>query len=209
MRKYLLCTTAIFTFVELLIVLTHSFLEGYGFHLEYSFSRYIGLEPWSIILFFFTALAILFSLFGFYRIFDRLNHLNLLEKLSALIMSIGLLGLSVCPVGFFDQTWGDYGVVSQLHRIFASIMFTFSTIFVFLLLIRFRRNRHFLLASALFVSYGFVLIVSYALKFAWISRYFLIAESVFLFLFPTLLALFLPVPEEENSAIIKEKKVEE
>lgn len=186
---------AIFVVSVSIIVLSHSFLEGYGLHLNFSISRYIGLELWSAIFFFICNLFNIFLLIKFFLQFRREHRMNFFWQLAYIIMLIGFFVLSACPVGLFDVAWGEFGTVSILHRTFAGIMFTSAIIVMLSTIFKFKNNKKLLLSGLLFSVFGIIFIVFFKLQIPWFMNVFLIPEALFLLWF-VLIFLRLPFVQE-------------
>ncbi len=167
----------------IIIVGGHSLLGNYGFYLDHTISRYIGLGIWSSILF----LAV--SIFIFINIMKYLKHLKTTYKMGnfwwaiAIITMVSLLGVGLCPLGFFDQTYGDFGLVSILHRISSSMMFCFSIVLVFLMTLKFHTEKPFFISSLLYIICGLAFIVCYMLNLSLFMNIIFIFESAFLAFF--------------------------
>lgn len=195
MRKFfqnpLKIVLSVFVISVLIVILSHSFLEGYGLHLNFSISRYIGLEPWSAIFFFVCSVFNIFLLIQFFLKFRKVHKMNLFWQIAYIIMLVGFLVLSACPVGLFDETWGDFGIVSILHRTFASIMFMSAVIVMFLTVLKFRNNKKLLLSGIFFMIFGILFITFFKLQIPWFMNIFLIPEALFLLWF---VLIFLRLP---------------
>lgn len=76
----------------------------YGFHIDYTISRYVGLETWSAIVFGLGNVMVAYLSFRFLMwIQVRGKVPKWLMLILAGIFVVGLLGLSACPMGYFDE----------------------------------------------------------------------------------------------------------
>lgn len=174
----------IFVFVVLCIVFGNSFLFGHGFHIEYSISRYIGLELWSAIFFFLNSLFLVNLLLIFYKKIKTTFKMPKLWQICFIIMIITFIGLSCCPVGFFDETWGDFGVVSHLHRFFSFSMFLISILVSIINFFKFQGRKSKIITLS-FAIYGTLFAISYAVNNSFVLNGFLFFETLFLLWFLT------------------------
>ncbi len=182
--------------IALIIVLGNSFLSGFGFHTEYTISRYIGLSAWSAILFALTGLFIFFHLLKFLKSVKSTHKMNLVWWILSLIVIFALIGVCLCPVGYFDETFGDFGTVSKIHRISAFIMFCTTIPMVFLTALKFRKKTSFFILSLIFVVYGLLFVAGYATSFPPFMNTILFTEAFFLIFF---LILMLKIPSAPAS----------
>ncbi len=179
----------IYALATLIIVGGHSFLENYGFHLNYTISRYIGLNTWSAILFLIT------SIFVFINIIKYLKYLKTTFKMGtvwwviAIIMMASLLCVGLFPIGYFDEVYGDFGLVSILHRITSSTMFCISVLLVFLTALKFRTEKLLFFTGIMYAIYGLTFITLYALSVPILVNNIFIFESAFLVFFHIVLLL--------------------
>lgn len=206
LKTPLLIVLIIFVLSVSIIVFSHSFLEGYGLHLEYSISRYIGLELWSVIFFAICSLINIFFLLRFYFRFKKTYKISLPWHIAFFIMLIGYLVLSFCPVGFFDEVWGIYGTVSKLHRTFAGVMFVSAVVVMFFTAKKFKNNKKLILAASIFVAFGSLYCIFFKLKITWFMNVFLVPEALFLLSF---VLIFLGLPKPIDFLTSVEKKPED
>ena len=194
----------IFVVSVLVIVLSHSFLEGYGFNLNFSISRYIGLEHWSAFFFFFCNLLNGCLLAQIFLSLGKKWKMNLLWKIAVFAVLLGLIVLSACPVGLFDETWGDFGTVSVLHRTFASVMFVSSLVVTALTLPKVK-DKKFILSGLAFIIYGVIFVICFKLEVEWFMNIFLPLEALFLGWFVFLIGFLEKLSREKKSQVAEEK----
>ncbi len=172
---YILITT--------IIVGGHSFLENYGFNLDYTISRYIGLKTWSAVLFFATSIFIFINIMKYLEFLKKTFKMNTVWWTIAIITMVSLLGVGLCPIGYFDEVYGDFGFVSIVHRITSSMMFCFSIILVLLMALKFHTEKPFFLLSLLYAFYGLTFITLYMLNVQLFVQNIFIFEATFLAFF--------------------------
>lgn len=153
-RADILVSFLLFMVVVSIIVFTHAFVEGYGLHFSYSISRYIGLTPWSAILFFLNSLVIAFFMYKYLRKTMLEWNMTRLWWLCSVLMLVMLVMLAACPVGLFDARWGDFGIISILHQFSSRCMFLLAVLTGIETMIKFRKAKFIRFFSLFFVLYG-------------------------------------------------------
>jgi hypothetical protein len=98
-RKVVVISTAAFWINFALIVITHSFTGRAGAHLDYSISKYVGLSFPSAIAFLIVNTVISFALWKYLKPLLKNN----IQKILMIYIIITLVGLSLCPIGLFDE----------------------------------------------------------------------------------------------------------
>ncbi len=168
--------------LEVCIAVVGNTLFGHGWHINYSISRYVGLETWSALVFalgnFVVAIAMLYYLYG---VGENLGVKRGFFWIIVMIV-IGLIGLSMCPSGYFDPSGMDGRVssISLLHLIFARMMFAMMLIIVAWVLFCERATLATRLTAAMFVAYGTIYVSGYLLGARWIKNYGFLYESIYL-----------------------------
>lgn len=186
-RRWMLEVILLFVSTASLAVIVNSLL-GYGFHTEFSISRYVGLETWS---------AIVFALGNFvvaYLMVQYLYALGEAWKMSrwfywlVVVMAIALIGLSVCPVGYFDSEWASYGTSapSRIHELCSRLMFAMMLFVTMAVALRRDTSKETRFANLIFVAYGLLCLFGYLTKGAWFVNALLFFESSYLLSFMVL-----------------------
>ncbi|MBR5408893.1 hypothetical protein IK112_03060 [Candidatus Saccharibacteria bacterium] len=183
--KMILVGTGLFT-AMLAIILTIYIVRDGNFYLDYSISRYVGRELWS---------AIFFAVVNFVLVWLVWEYLKQLWpkygqawRVVMIIMLVGFVGLSLCPLGLFDANYGDYGVISILHQIFSRSMFFFMAIAAGIAGWKQKQNKWiFGLCLAYVICAITMMIMSFTAKIFWDFNF--IFESVYIYLFYALLIL--------------------
>lgn len=155
-RAGLACAFVIFMIVISTIVGVHSFVEGYGLHFSYSISRYIGLTYWSAGLFFGTSLLLFFLVYRFLKQTAKDWKMTRVWWLSSVFMVLMLVMLAACPVGLFDKTWGNFGIISILHQFSSRAMFLMAVLTGIETMVKFRKAKFIRFFAPFFVIYGAV-----------------------------------------------------
>ena len=176
---------SLFTYILITFIIVggHSFLENYGFHLDYTISRYIGLNTWSATLFLATSIFIFVNIMKHLKCLKDTFNMSNFWWIIAIITMVSLLGVGFCPIGYFDKIYGDFGPVSIVHRITSSMMFCFSILLVFMMTLKFRAEKPFFFASLLYVIYGLTFITLYMLNSQLLVNNIFIFEATFLAFF--------------------------
>ena len=194
-RTYIKTAFFIYLLVTFTIILSNSFIFNFNFHTEYTISRYIGLSTWSAIIFAIASLIIFYNIFQYLKNIKKEHKMNKLWWFISLITIIALIFVGLFPVGYFDQTFGDFGVVSKIHRTSAYIMFCSSILMTFLTTIKFYKERIFRTVSIFFIIYGLLFVFGYAFNVNFFQNTILFSETVFLAIY--LLVLYL-IPEKPS-----------
>lgn len=111
---------SVFTGVLVAVVVAYCLRDG-EFHAEYSISRYMGREAWSAVVFALCNFVVVWCLGRYVR--EAWKAYGKVWLVLMIVVMACFAGLSLCPIGLFDETYGDYGVVSVLHQIFSRGMF--------------------------------------------------------------------------------------
>ena len=196
-KTYIKLAIAVYILVVLVVVLGNSFLCDFDFHTNYTISRYIGLSTWSALLFLMASLAVFYNVLKYVLFLRREHHMNKIWSIVSILTVSALIGVGIFPVGYFDQTFGDFGVVSTLHRSFACAMFCLSIPMIFLTTLHFRHENRFLIPSTIFVVYGLFFVFCYHFQLQFFMNSILFFESAFLAYFLSLL-LIIPVKESKT-----------
>lgn len=196
-KAHIVIASLIYLIVTLAIVLINSFVLNFGFHTEYTISRYIGLSTWSAVTFSFASLFIFYHIFKYLSFIKSKHNMNKLWWIISLITIIALVIVGLFPVGYFDQTFGNFGIVSKIHRTSAYIMFCSSILMVFLTVIKFYKERFFSTVSILFIIYGLLFVFGYAFNITFFQNIILFFEAIFLAFYLSVLYI---IPKSLKSA---------
>lgn len=181
-KKLMWFALTIFLVTSGLAVVINS-LVGAGLHFNYTISRYVGLETWS---------AVVFALGNFIVAGLMLKHLyGMAEgwKMSRwvywliVVMLVSLIGLSVCPIGYFDPEWAKYGTSapSLIHGICSRVMFASMLVVMVMVMLCALASKWTRIFAIFFVIYGVFCLYGYFSRVAWFEDVVLVFESLYLF----------------------------
>lgn len=178
-KRWMLAAMLMFLSTSLLAVMVNS-LE-YGWHWEFSISRYVGLETWSVLFFALGNIGVA-ALFGKY-LYTISEILQMPRWFYTLVVAtiVALLTLSACPVGYFDLP-GAFArsVPSQIHQVSSRLMFTCMLLMAFFWQLRKEIEVKMRRWCTVFVVAGVVCTVAFFGKFDWFLRAVLVFESAYL-----------------------------
>lgn len=182
--RWWLMAGAIVTFLTTVLaaIVFNSTLMGHGFHSEYSISRYVGLETWSAVLFGLgNVLALILMLYYLYEMGESLKMPRVYFWL-VILMAIGLIGLSACPVGYFDLPGTAYAssAPSRIHEICSRLMFLAMLLSQALVAVIGLADKRTRILAAVFAVYGLICIFGYFSKSAWFLNALLFFETMYL-----------------------------
>lgn len=186
-------TLAIFLSTELAAVIGNNWL-GKPWSLHYSISRHVGFGLWSSMLFalgnFCVAMLVgkyLWKVGEIWRMPRGFYYL-------VIMMVVGLLGLSFCPLGIAD-VGGKVSAVSNFHQIFSRMMFLAMLLVALMVTFNQRTNEATRMVCMTFVTYGIICAVGMLWGLEWFEQRILIWETMFFVLF---MALMLVLPYGEK-----------
>lgn len=199
-KRGIILAAGVFLLTALMAIIGNSLL-GYGFQPTFSISHYVGLETWS---------AVIFAAGNFVVAFFMLYYLFLVgEKWGfrkwffwvIVLMAIGLIGLSMCPIGYYDLEGAGWATSapSRVHEICSRGMF----VMMLIISARFASaqavSKGTKVASLVFLLYGLFCVYGYLGGAGWFARHILLFESGYLLGFLAL-CLGLQGKEEQNGA---------
>jgi|GEM_PF-4457447 len=193
-KRYVKSALKIFVLSVMVIVVVHSVFEGHGLHLEYTLSRYVGLDYWSWIAFATCNVVVCELAFKYLAGVKNEWGMSLGWWISALWMLMMLLGLSFFPIGLFDEAWGDYGTISQIHRVTAWLMFALAVVTIVITLTKFKEEKMLCNFGFFMVIYGILLGGSIFLGIELIENLSLLVEWGFIVMY---LAFLFYIPDFE------------
>ena len=175
---------AILTFVltRVLVLAVNSYIRK-AFMPEYSISRYVGTETWSAIVFALANLVVAFSVLAYlYRVGEKWQFRRGYYWV-VILMAVGLIGLSACPIGYFDLPGEAYATSapSHVHEICSRLMFVCMLVVAAIVLLCKKASRATRMAAAVYVAYGLVCVFGYFTEGTWFVSRVLVFESCYLF----------------------------
>lgn len=175
-RGLMLGALGVFLTTAMLALIFNS--QKVGFTASYSISRYVGLETWSALLFGFGNVIVAALMVRYLYLVGRAWQMGWWYFVIIVIMAIGLLGLSICPLGYF----GEIGVspTDRIHEICSRGMFACMLVTA----VAFGISRH----SAPFTRwccgfyalYGIICAISYLVQVPWFRALILYFEAFYI-----------------------------
>ena len=154
----------------------------YGLHLNYSISRYVGLETWSALTF---GLGNIIGATFIARYLFAVGRIWKLPKWCfwvVVVMAVGLIGLSLCPLGYFSVR-GLGTVPDRIHEICSRTMFLCMIVVTGIVMMLRAVKPGVRLLCVLFVLYGLFCVFGYFSKIEWFLGHLLIFESSYIIAF--------------------------
>ena len=185
--KCIITALVVFLTTAFASIIVNSTLLGHGFHLEYSVSKYVGLETWSAVIF---AIGDCFvaALFGKYlwKLGEAWKMPRLFYYL-IIVMVVGLLGVAFCPSGYCDFD-GQKSLVTWIHEIASRTMFVAMMAEAALIAIWKKAGRLAHAVCVAYVVYAVICIIGYFTKGEWFLPLVMVYETIYLAMFMILLA---------------------
>lgn len=154
-----------------------------AFFATYSISRYVGSATWSSCVFFVANLVVAFCVLTYlYHVGEKWQFWRAYYWV-VVLMAVGLVGLSACPIGYFDLPGAAYATSapSHVHEICSRMMFVCMLVVAGLVLLCGKASQATRIAAAMYVAYGLVCVFGYATAAPWFVRHVLLFESCYLF----------------------------
>ncbi len=186
-KKLMWLALAIFLVTSGLAVALNS-LAGTGLRFDYTISRYVGLKTWSAIMFaignFVVAGAMLKYLYSVVENWKMPRWVFWL----IVVMLVALIGLSVCPIGYFDPEWAKYGTSapSLIHGICSRVMFASMLVMIVMVVLCTLASKWTRIFAVIFLAYGVFCLYGYFSRVKWFENTVLVFESLYLFGFMVL-----------------------
>lgn len=162
-----------------LIGIVGNALMGHGFHAQYSISQYIGFATWSALLFGVGNAVMIATVARFLYSVGEAWHLPRGYYWLVVLMAVGLVGLSVCPAGYFDNL-GLGRIPTEFHTTCARLMFLTMIIIAAIFAACKKAGSWTRRAFGLFVVYGVICALAYMTEAKWFMRGILMFEASFL-----------------------------
>ncbi len=181
-KRPMVVAILMFVLTTVVTVAVNSYLLR-AFMPGYSISRYIGSETWSAIVFALANFVVAFcALTYLYRVGERWRFAPGYYWV-VVLMAVGLVGLSVCPIGYFDLPGSEYATSapSHIHEICSRLMFVCMLMVAAIILFCKRASRLTRIVAAMYVAYGVVCVFGFMTEAAWFMRHVLLFESCYLF----------------------------
>lgn len=171
----------VFLVVSTLIVLVNSLLR-HSIRVNFSISRYVGLESWSAILFFISNLVVASWIAAYLYELGRILRMPRVYYWLVVGVVVMLVGLSICPLGFFDRYRG-LGGASIMHQICSRLMFILMALITLMVILNRSVCLYTKVVGGIFLCYMIICIIGHLLKINWFVGHFLIFEALYLVAF--------------------------
>ncbi len=178
-KLWLVLGLAVFLVTASLAVAINATCYGHGWHTETSISRYVGYETWSAVIF---ALGNFVMAGVLLKCLWRLGGVWKMPRIyyyMSLVMVVSLIGLSMCPVGYFDVN-GQRSTISVLHELCSRAMFLMMLMVAGMLVWKSVGSEKARLAAGIYFVYGVICLIGYLTKGKWFLSYLLIYETMYI-----------------------------
>lgn len=171
-------------------VAINSTVFGRGLRLGWSISRYVGSETWSAVIFALGNFLVV-AMVGKYlwKLGDRWHMLRVYYY-CAFLMCLGLILLSIFPVGYFDVVVNgvvEKSVISYAHEISSRVMFVMMMLMAAMLAGNWRACAQTRAVCVAYLVYAVFCVTGYLTAGSWFTPLILIYESVYIAAFPLVL----------------------
>lgn len=179
-KRWMLMAVGIFLSTSLMAIFINSL--SYGWHWNYSISRYVGLETWSAVLFALgnIVVAVLFGKY-LYTVSETWQMSRWFYYL-IVVVAVALIGLSVCPIGYFDPSGAKFGssLPSQIHQFCSRLMFVCMLLIALALQSRDVVSKPIRWWCRVYVVYGILCAMGYFWEWGWFFRSMLVFEGAYI-----------------------------
>lgn len=182
-RKMILLAMMIFILTAGLAVLCNSTIWGYGLHLEYSISRYVGLEAWSSVMFTLGNIIVAGCIASYLYYLAEIWRLPRWFYWLVIVMVVMLLALSFCPVCLFDPAPGVKSVPTFIHEVSSRTMFLAMLLAAIVFMVCGRVHGQARRQSLYFATFGVICVCGYLSGMDWFLNLVLIFETTYLLWF--------------------------
>ena len=175
----MLAALTIFLTTAALAIILNATVGGYGWHVGWSISKYVGLELWSVIMFA-VGNCFVAALMGSYmwQLGQRWGMPKFYYVLILMVV-VALLAVSFCPFGFCD-VGGAKGIVTRAHEFSSRSLFVIMMVIAAMIAIYQRVNRLTMVLNVAFVIFAICSVVGDLTKAAWFTPLILIYETSYL-----------------------------
>lgn len=178
-RSYLIVALVIFLVTTTVAVLVNSFVMGHGFTTERSVSRYVGFEAWSAAIFAVGNFFVSGVMGVFLWRLGKLWEMPRIYYYCVFLMVLGLISLSVCPIGLCDID-GQKSLVSLIHELSSRTMFIMILVAAGLMVMKPYGTKASRIICAFYVVYGLVCVFGYLTHGVWFESRVLIFETLYI-----------------------------
>lgn len=179
-KRWLVAALVVFLVTSMTAIFLNSFLMGHGWSTERSVSRYVGFEIWSSMIF---AVGNLFAAGVTGAFLWKLGGLWKMPRIyyyCVMLMVLGLIWLSLCPIGLCDPGDGRKSIVSFAHEVSSRTMFLMMMAAAGMIALRSYATDVSRILCGGYVVYGAFCILGYLTHSHWFEARVLIFETVYI-----------------------------
>lgn len=151
----------------------------HGWHLNTSISRYVGMETWSALMFGLGNILVVTLIGKYLYAVGRAWQLPRWYYWLVVLMAVGLLGVSVCPMGYFSVR-GLGTLPDRIHELSSRTMFICMLLVALVVAFCRRAGTGTRIASLVFALYGLFCVAGYLSHAGWFSGHLLVFETVYI-----------------------------
>lgn len=178
-RGQMFASLLVFVATSSFAVIVNGLVLRHGIDLRLSISCYVGMETFSALIFAFTNFYVAFILLRWlYAVGESLKMPKVFYILLIIIV-VTLVGLSVCPLGYFDRQ-GAVSVPSRIHEICSRTMFGSMALLAFLLQTKREVLGKIKVWSVVYVCFAGICALGCLLRLEWFLKWFLIFEASYI-----------------------------
>jgi hypothetical protein len=179
------------TIAQVSSALIHLLIDGRMPVIGESLSRYVGKAWWSSLI---LAASDFFAAYQLIRYGREINAVHKMPKIwwvCGACLIIGLIGLSLCPLGLFDANFNNPGIISNCHEFCSRFMFVSMISVVLGIAITFGYKSKITLAACLtYLAFSCFFVGGYIADLSIYNSIFFVWENLFLYgFFLTLLTV--------------------
>lgn len=181
-KRPIVVAILIFVLTTVAIVIINSLMRR-AFLLNYSISRYVGSETWSAVVFGVVNYVVAFSVLTYlYRVGEKWKFQRWYYWIVVLTV-VGLVGLSMCPIGYFDQPGSEFAssAPSHVHEICSRTMFVGMMVLVAMICFSKKTSRVTRMMAVAYIIYGMLCALGFIIKAPWFLGNMLVFESCYTF----------------------------
>jgi len=179
-KRPIVVAILVFVLTTVTIVVVNSYLLG-KFMPNYSISRYVGSETWSAIGFMMANLVVAMMVLKYLYMVGEKWGFGRGYFWVVVMMAIGLIGLSACPIGYFDVVGYATSAPSHVHEICSRLMFVCMLVVATMILVCKPAVVATRLVAAVYTAYGVVCVFGYMTGAQWFVSHVLLFESCYIF----------------------------
>lgn len=184
-RHLMLYAMVVFLMTGTLAVAVNS-IAGYGFHTDYSISKYVGLETWSAVMFALGNIVVAGLMLRYMYDLGETWKLPRWFFWVVVVMAAALICLSAWPVGYFDVMGAGKSVPTRVHETSSRLMFAMMLVVATVIMKTKQAKKWCRWAGMVFLVYGVICVVGYLTHASWFMNVMLFFEAFYLLSFMVL-----------------------